>query len=83
MGKCMYSTWFLVFVPQERGSWSLMHIFSCVASVYLRLQVSTGKGFSKTLPLIFSLLGAIPCKFPRYPKGEMRAVPLWDVNPVW
>lgn len=59
----------------------LMCCFSLLAVT--RLQVSTGKDFSKTLPLIFSLLGAIPCKFPRYPEGEMRAVPLRDVNPLW
>lgn len=59
----------------------LMRCFSVLA--VMRLQVSTGKGFSKTLSFDFQLLGAIPCKFPRYPKGEMRAVPLWDVNPVW
>lgn len=64
----------------EPGARVQTHCFPLLAVT--SLPVSTGKGFSKPLPLISCLLAAILCKFPTYPKGGMRDVPLWDVNPL-
>lgn len=63
-----------MFVRQDVGSWSLMHMFECVASNLLAVTFASQYrqgGFLKKLPLIFSLLGIILCNFPTYPEGKV------------